>query len=120
MTKRKQHSPEFKAKFPLKALEGAEAVPELAIRFGTHPTMIHQWKRALIEGASGVSERGRRKKHEIDDEQATKLHGKFGELTNANDASLRDCAAALRPRSLLRCPDSSSLGLGSEVGDVRT
>ncbi len=31
--------------------------------------MIHQWKRALLEGASGVFERGGRKKPEIDEEQ---------------------------------------------------
>jgi transposase len=27
---------------------------ELASQFGVHPAMIHQWKRALLEGASGV------------------------------------------------------------------
>ncbi|MCW9041850.1 MAG: DDE-type integrase/transposase/recombinase [Pseudopelagicola sp.] len=36
MSKRKQHA------------------PELVSRFGVHPTMIHQWKRALPEGTSGV------------------------------------------------------------------
>ena len=58
MSKRKQHSPEFKAKVALEALKGEETVSELASRFGVHPTMIHQWKRALLEGASGVFERG--------------------------------------------------------------
>ncbi|WP_449301435.1 IS3 family transposase [Parasedimentitalea psychrophila] len=31
--------------------------------------MIHQWKRALLEGASGLFERGGRKTPEIDEEQ---------------------------------------------------
>nr|WP_244505176.1 IS3 family transposase [Pelagibacterium luteolum] len=84
MSKRKQHSPEFKAKVALEALKGEETVSELASRFGIHPTMIHQWKRALLEGASGVFERGGRKKPEIDDEQVKDLHAKIGELAVAN------------------------------------
>ena len=57
MSKRKQHSPEFKAKVALEALKGEATVSELASRFGVHPTMINQWKRALLDGASGVFER---------------------------------------------------------------
>ncbi len=62
MSKRKQHAPEFKAKVALEALKGEESAAELASRFRVHPPMIHQWKRALREGASGVFERGGRKK----------------------------------------------------------
>jgi transposase len=47
--------------------------------------MIHQCKRALLEGTSGVFERGGRKKPEIDDEQVKDLHAKIGELAVAND-----------------------------------
>lgn len=61
MSKRKQHAPEFKAKVALEVLKGEETATDLATRFGMHPTMIHQWKRALLEGASGVFERGGRK-----------------------------------------------------------
>ena len=84
MSKRKQHAPEFKAKVALEALKGEETAAELASRFGVHPTMIHQWKRALIEGASGVFERGASKKPEIDEEQVKELHAKIGELGVAN------------------------------------
>ena len=69
MSKRKQHHPDFKAKVALEALKGEETVSELASRFGVHPTMIHQWKRALLEGACGVFERGGRKAPEVDEEQ---------------------------------------------------
>jgi len=48
---RKQYHPEFNAKVALEALKGEETVSELASRFSVHPTMIHQWKRALLEGA---------------------------------------------------------------------
>ena len=85
MSKRKQHSPEFKAKVALEALRGEETVSELASRFGVHPTMIHQWKRALLDGASGIFERGGRRKPEIGEEQVKELHAKIGELAVAND-----------------------------------
>jgi len=49
-----------------------------------HPTMIHQWKRALLEGASGVFERGGRKRLEVDEEQVKELRAKIGELAVAN------------------------------------
>ena len=41
--------------------------------------------RTKLEGASGVFERGGRKKPEIDDEQVKDLHAKIGELAVAND-----------------------------------
>ena len=47
--------------------------------------MIHRWKRALLEGVSGVFERGRKKSPEIDEEQVKELHAKLRELAVAND-----------------------------------
>ena len=41
MSKRKNHSPEFKAKVALEALKGERSVAELSSQFGVHPTMIH-------------------------------------------------------------------------------
>jgi transposase len=92
---------QFKAKVALEALKGEETVSELASRFGVHPTMIHQWKRALLEGASGVFERGGRKAPEVDEEQVKDLHAKIGELAVANDF----------------WPESSNLGPASEAQD---
>ena len=74
MSKRKQHHPKFKAKVALEALKGEKTVSELASRFGVYSTMIHQWKWALLEGASGVFERGGRKTPEVDEEQVKDLH----------------------------------------------
>lgn len=85
MSKRRNHAPEFKAKMALEALKGEQTVAELASRFGVHPTMIHSWKRALLEGASGVFERGGKRAPEIDEEQVKELHAKIGELAVAND-----------------------------------
>jgi len=85
MTKRRQHNPEFKAGVALEAVRGERTVAELASRYSVHPTMINQWKKALIEGASGVFERGRRKEPEVDDATVRELHAKIGELAVAND-----------------------------------
>ena len=86
MSKRKQHKPDFKARVALEALKGEQTVTELASRFGMHPTMIHQWKRALLDGASGIFERGgRTKTPEVSEETVKELHAKIGELAVAND-----------------------------------
>ena len=81
----KQHSPEFKAKVALETLKVEHTVAELANRFSVHPKMIHGWKKALLEGASRVFERGGANRPEIDEEQMKELHAKIGELAVAND-----------------------------------
>ena len=87
MSKRKQHAPEFKAKVALEALKGEETAAELASRFGVHPTMIHQWKRLLLEGAAGIFERAGKAvaAAEVSEETVRDLHAKIGELAVAND-----------------------------------
>ncbi len=86
MSRRKQYKPEFKAKVALEALKGEQTVSELSSRFGVHPTMIHQWKKALLEGASGVFQRGSPSRAtDADDARVKELHAKIGELAIAND-----------------------------------
>jgi len=86
MTKRKQHNPVFKAKVALEALKGERTVSDLASQFGVHPTMIHQWKKALLDGAPDVFERGGTPKTAPPDKEALKtLHAKIGELTVERD-----------------------------------
>jgi transposase len=85
MTKRKQHKPEFKARVALEALKGEQTVAELA-SFGVHPTMVHQWKKALLEGATDIFQRGRsHAEPEVDAAQVKELHAKIGELTVERD-----------------------------------
>ena len=86
MAIRKQHRPEFKARVALEALKGEQTVAELASRFDIHPTMIHQWKKALLDGAADIFQRGRRPTEpEADVAQVKELHAKIGELTVERD-----------------------------------
>ncbi len=86
MTKRKQYKPDFKARVALEALKGEQTISELASRFGVHPTMIHQWKKALLDGAAEIFQRGRAGvEPEADGARIKELHAKIGELTVERD-----------------------------------
>ena len=86
MSKRKQYNPDYKAKVALEALKGERTGVGLSIRFGVHPTMIHQWKKALLEGASDIFRRGRNPlEPEVDPARLKDLHAKIGELTVERD-----------------------------------
>jgi transposase len=52
MTKRKNHSPDFKAKVALEAIREEMTMAELSKKYGVHPTQIGTWKRAAIENMS--------------------------------------------------------------------
>ena len=58
MSKRRNHDAALKARVALQALKRRRMVPELATAYEVHPTMIHQWKKAPLEGAAGILERG--------------------------------------------------------------
>ncbi|WP_223306358.1 IS3 family transposase [Mameliella alba] len=97
------------------SLKGEETAAELASRFGVHPTMIHQWKRALLEGASGVFERGGRKRPDLDEEQVKELHAKIGELAVANsflERKLKPCGGEVRRGKIE--PDHPDLSIGQQ------
>ncbi|TGD60219.1 IS3 family transposase, partial [Tabrizicola sp. WMC-M-20] len=85
--KRRNHDAAFKARVALEALKGERTVSELATAYEVHPTMIHQWKKALLEGAAGIFERGGQAAAtaEIAEETVRDLHAKIGELAVAND-----------------------------------
>lgn len=66
MSKRRNHNAGFKARVALEAVNSERTVSELCAKYGVHPTMPHQWKKALLEGESDNFERGGKKKTEVD------------------------------------------------------
>jgi transposase len=66
-------------------LKGERTVSELAAEYGVHPTMIHQWKKALLNGAADLFERGGKLAPSVDEDTVRTLHAKIGELAVAND-----------------------------------
>jgi len=79
MAKRKRHAAAFEAKVVLEAPKGEQTVAELRLLDEVQPTLIHQWKKALLEGASGVFEEGALiKVPEVDADTVRDLHAKIG------------------------------------------
>ena len=44
MSKRRTHSPEFKAKVAMEAISGRKTLKEIAAAHGVHPLHMEQWK----------------------------------------------------------------------------
>lgn len=81
--KRRNHSPEFKAKVALAAAKGDKTITELAQQFSLHPNQITTWKRELIDNAATIFSSGSSGKEST--EEVDKLHSKIGQLTMEND-----------------------------------
>jgi len=84
MQHRTHHSAEFKAKVALAAISGLKTLSELASEFKVHPTQITRWKQELIDNASDLFGKG--KKKEVDHSaEVAELHRVIGKLKAEND-----------------------------------
>ena len=54
--KRRVHTPEFKAKVALEALQGVKTINEIGQDYGVHPVTVGQWKKAIQEQAKTLFE----------------------------------------------------------------
>ena len=82
--KRRTHSPEFKSKVALAAIQGDLTMAEMVKKFDVHANQITEWKKQLLDGAAEVFGKGT-KAAEDTQETVQALHAKIGQLTMEND-----------------------------------
>jgi transposase len=83
--KRRNHSPEFKAKVALAAAKGDKTLSELAQQFNLHANQITTWKQELLKNASSIFDGKSTLTKSNDAKEVDKLHAKIGQLTMEND-----------------------------------
>ena len=83
--KRRQHNPSFKAKVALEALRGEKTIAELASQYEIHPNQIMQWKKTLVEEATGLFENKSSKKPKDEKALVDRLYRQIGQLKVEKD-----------------------------------
>ena len=78
--KRKTHSAQFKAKVALAAIEGDRTIDDLAGEFQIHPTMIHAWKKLLLDASEEIFASGRKSPAVPVEDHQTELYEQIGRL----------------------------------------
>jgi transposase-like protein len=77
---RKSYSAEFKAKVALAALKGENTANELAALHQIHPTLVSNWKQALLRGAPSLFAEGTRPAKAPDRPDPAELFEQIGRL----------------------------------------
>lgn len=85
--KRKQYSPEFKAKVALAAIRGDKTIAELGAQYELYPAQINTWKRELLENASELFDKGKSASKAKSDAKAEndELYRQIGKLKVERD-----------------------------------
>lgn len=91
--KRRNHSPEFKARVALEAIKGVKTVQQIAAENHLHPVQVTQWKTQMMESAAGVFCRGRESALEqaASEQEKERLERKVGQLAVEVDWLKKKC-----------------------------
>jgi transposase-like protein len=79
---RRNHSPAFKAKVAVEAIQGDKTIAEIAQKHDVHPNQVTEWRRQLLERAANVFGAATPTEPSVD---LKALHAKIGQLTLEND-----------------------------------
>lgn len=82
--KRRNHSPDFKAKVALAAIKGDQTLSEIASRFAINANLVVKWKKQLLEQSAEVFASGKGLAPDRESEIKS-LQAKIGEITMEND-----------------------------------
>lgn len=81
MSKRRNHSPEFKARVAMKTISGRKKLQEIVADHCIHPIQVSQWRKQLLKGSSELFTRSKKtqSKDEVQAKEA-KLFQQIGKL----------------------------------------
>ena len=77
---RKSYTATFKAQVALAALKGDLTANELAAKHGIHPTLVSNWKLALLNGAPALFAEGGKPAKAADQPDPAELFEQIGRL----------------------------------------
>ena len=82
--KRRNHSPSFKARVALSAIQGDKTLSELSSEYMLSHSVIQRWKKQLLEGSKKIfgASISMQKDHES---EVKELQAKVGQLTMERD-----------------------------------
>ncbi len=75
---RPKHSPKFKAKVALEAIESIKTLSEIAKEYEVHPVMVSNWKKEMLERLPELFETQRDKKEKEAEKEQEYLNRKVG------------------------------------------
>ena len=83
--KRQSHTAAVKAQVALAAVKGDKTVSELASLYGVHPTLIHTWKKQLVENAEELFQKGAKTSSTEHEVVQAQLYEQIGRLKTELD-----------------------------------
>lgn len=80
ITKRRNYSPEFKAKVALSATRGHGTLSELSSRYGINANLISRWKQGAMDSMNSGFQKGSARHQHSQDKEIEKLRAKIGRM----------------------------------------